>query len=132
MLLKKLEGRVAIVTGSGRGIGRAIARKLASEGARVVVNDLDESPAEESAAAVRDAGSEALVVLGDGASICGDRFCKDNRAFWRDRRAREQRYIRNDHSEAHRRTMGVMPDVHATAPARNPQIFPVTFASREE
>ncbi|MCK9215634.1 MAG: SDR family NAD(P)-dependent oxidoreductase, partial [Pseudomonadota bacterium] len=38
--MKKLEGKVAIVSGSGRGIGRAIAMKLASEGAKVVVNDL--------------------------------------------------------------------------------------------
>ena len=44
---RKLEGKVAVVTGSGRGIGRAIALKLASEGARLVINDLDEDPAQE-------------------------------------------------------------------------------------
>jgi 3-oxoacyl-[acyl-carrier protein] reductase len=42
-----LDGKVAIVSGSGRGIGREIALKLASEGASVVVNDLDADPAKE-------------------------------------------------------------------------------------
>ncbi len=44
---KKLTGKVALISGSGRGIGRAIALKLASEGARIVINDLDEAPAQE-------------------------------------------------------------------------------------
>lgn len=57
----KLDGRVALVSGSGRGIGREIALKLASEGARLVINDLDADPANETAEAVRAMGAEAVV-----------------------------------------------------------------------
>ncbi|HEV8689306.1 MAG TPA: SDR family NAD(P)-dependent oxidoreductase, partial [Ideonella sp.] len=55
-MTKKLQDKVALVSGSGRGIGREIALKLASEGARVVVNDLDEAPALEVVEAIRAAG----------------------------------------------------------------------------
>jgi 3-oxoacyl-[acyl-carrier protein] reductase len=62
---RKLDGRVALVTGSGRGIGRAIALKLASEGAHVVVNDLDAEPAEETADEARRFGVDAVATVGD-------------------------------------------------------------------
>jgi 3-oxoacyl-[acyl-carrier protein] reductase len=62
--MTKLEGKVALVSGSGRGIGRCIALKLAAEGARVVVNDMDEDPARETVAAIRAAGGEAIACAG--------------------------------------------------------------------
>ena len=61
----KLDGKVALITGSGRGIGRAIALKLASEGARIVVNDLDDGPAQETLAEIRAAGGQAVACVGN-------------------------------------------------------------------
>jgi 3-oxoacyl-[acyl-carrier protein] reductase len=59
-----LERRVALVSGSGRGIGREIALKLAGEGARVVVNDLDSAPALQTVADIVAAGGEAVACVG--------------------------------------------------------------------
>ncbi|MBB1029499.1 SDR family oxidoreductase [Dietzia sp. SLG310A2-38A2] len=59
-----LDGKAAIVSGSGRGIGREIAMKLASEGAGVVVNDLDEGPAHETVTAITEAGGRAVACVG--------------------------------------------------------------------
>ena len=73
-----LEGRVAIVTGGGRGIGRAHALRLAAYGARVVVNDAgvaadggttDETPADAVVVAIRAAGGEAVAQRGDIADL---------------------------------------------------------------
>ncbi len=63
--MAKLNGKVALVTGAGRGIGRAIALKLAGEGAKVALNDLDEAPASEVAAEIEAAGGTALAMSGD-------------------------------------------------------------------
>ena len=61
---RKLDDKVAIVSGSGRGIGREIARKLASEGARLVINDLDAAPAEQTVQEIRAAGGQAVACVG--------------------------------------------------------------------
>jgi 3-oxoacyl-[acyl-carrier protein] reductase len=75
--LGKLAGKVAIISGSGRGIGRALALKLASEGANVVVNDLDAGPAAETVAAIKAAGGKAVACVGNvTAEDFGERFVK--------------------------------------------------------
>jgi len=62
--MSKLVGKVAIVSGSGRGIGREIALKLAGEGAAVVVNDLDAEPAQSVVAEIVAAGGKAVASTG--------------------------------------------------------------------
>jgi len=63
------EHRVALVTGAGRGIGRAIALALAGEGFHVVVNDLNPDELGETVAAVRALGAQAEPVIGDIADV---------------------------------------------------------------
>jgi 3-oxoacyl-[acyl-carrier protein] reductase len=59
-----LESRTALVTGAGRGIGRAIAQKLAEYGAAVMVNDLDAPPAYETEGLIREHGGQAASFAG--------------------------------------------------------------------
>ena len=75
--MRKLQNKVALVSGAGRGIGRAIARKLAAEGAQVIVNDLDAAPARETLESIKQMGGEAVACVGNvAASDFGERFVK--------------------------------------------------------
>ncbi|WP_028030912.1 SDR family NAD(P)-dependent oxidoreductase [Gemmobacter nectariphilus] len=67
-----IAGRVAVITGAGRGIGRAFAETLAAQGASVVIADRDAALADECAAAIRDSGGAAMAVatdIADSASV---------------------------------------------------------------
>lgn len=118
----KLDGKVAIVTGSGRGIGAAIARKLASEGAAIVVNDLDEAPAAETLNALRTNGGKAIAVNGDVAAVgFGERLISTTlRELGRiDIVVNNAGYIWNTAIQNHTDEQWyAMMDVHATAPFR--------------
>jgi len=71
---RRLQGKVAIVTGAGTGIGEAIAHKFAREGAKVVVCGLPSDPIEDVAKAIRDKRGEAIAFGGD---ISEERVAKE-------------------------------------------------------
>lgn len=63
--MRLLEGKVAVVTGSGRGIGRSIAKLFAEHGARVVINDLDEDVAHQVVTEIGSEGEQAVAFQGN-------------------------------------------------------------------
>jgi len=60
--MARFDGRVAFLTGAGRGIGAATAQLLATQGAAIAIADLDVGPAEETAAAIRASGGKAIAL----------------------------------------------------------------------
>jgi NAD(P)-dependent dehydrogenase (short-subunit alcohol dehydrogenase family) len=74
---KRLDGKVAIITGAGTGIGEAIAHKFAREGARLVLSGLPDDPIEEVAKAIRAQGGEAIAKAGDVADESAAWACVD-------------------------------------------------------
>ncbi len=73
----QMDGKVAIVTGSGRGIGKEIALRLVRDGAKVVINDIDDAPARETVAEIEAMGGKAVACNGDVAKPdFGDRIVK--------------------------------------------------------
>ncbi|HEY1610363.1 MAG TPA: SDR family NAD(P)-dependent oxidoreductase [Paraburkholderia sp.] len=66
-----LEGKVAVVTGAGQGIGFALARELAAYGAKVIANDINAEKADEAAAAIAAAGGVACADHADISSFAG-------------------------------------------------------------
>ena len=94
-----LEGKVAAVTGGGRGIGRGISLAMAQAGAAVVLSGRSAAPLEATAATIRESGGQALVLPGDitgpgaAAAIAQaavDRLRDDNRVVNQHARAERQ------------------------------------------
>jgi NAD(P)-dependent dehydrogenase (short-subunit alcohol dehydrogenase family) len=74
-MTRRLENKVAIVTGGGTGIGEAVCRKFAREGARVVVNGLPDDPIDDVVADIAADGGEAIAFAGDVSDEATARFC---------------------------------------------------------
>ena len=80
----RLKRKVAIVTGSSKGLGRVIALTMAEEGAEIVINDVDEESLWGTLREMKDLGRTAIAVRAD-VSIASVRSDTMSKAFWRPR-----------------------------------------------
>lgn len=64
-MAKLLDGKTAVITGAGRGIGQATAKLFAEHGAKILIADIDEAPAKETLTMVEAAGSSGAIAVGD-------------------------------------------------------------------
>ncbi|HBV98740.1 MAG: 3-oxoacyl-ACP reductase [Peptococcaceae bacterium BICA1-7] len=120
---KMLQGKVCIITGSGRGIGRSAALMFAAEGARLVITDIDNAPAEEVVGEIRKMGGEAIAVVGDvtAADYPGRLISETVEAFGPDIDIIVNNAGYTWDATAHKMTdkqWQAMLDVHVTAPFR--------------
>ena len=74
----RLEGKVAVITGSGSGIGRAAACLFAEEGVKVVVAELDSASGQETTRLIRQAGNQATLIQVDVSKLLVHAFSSHN------------------------------------------------------
>ena len=87
-MTRSLNGKVAVITGAGSGMGRSMALRLAEDDAKIAIWDINGEGAEETAKMVRDAGGTALAITAD----CSDKARSEERRVGKECRSRWSPY----------------------------------------